>query len=88
MCGEKYVLKHECTNIGTVDFSRFQPYLGYKHAAQSHRGTEADTEAHSDNFVVGAKVDRYKGQPDDAGGVHGKGNVLSLIEIGWDIAGL
>lgn len=27
-------------------------YLGYEHAAQSHSGTEADTEAHGDNFVV------------------------------------
>lgn len=65
-----------------------QAYLGYEHAAQSHSGTEADTEAHGDNFVVGTKVDGYKGQPDDTGGVHGKGNVLSLIEISWDVAGL
>lgn len=71
-----------------VVFSELQPYLGYKHAAQSHGGTEADTEAHGDNFVVGPKVDGYKGQPDNTGGVHGEGNVLSLIEISWDVAGL
>lgn len=65
-----------------------QPYLGHKHAAQCHSRTEADTEAHRYDFVVGTKVDRYKGQPDDASGVHGKGNVLSLIEIGRDITGL
>lgn len=65
-----------------------QPYLGHKHTAQRHGCTEADTEAHRDDFVVGTKVDGYKGQPDDTGGVHGKGNVLSLIEIGRDISGL
>lgn len=64
------------------------PYLGYEHAAQRHRGAEAYTEAHGDNFVVGAKVDGYKRQPDDTGGVHGKSNVLSLVEISWDIASL
>lgn len=63
-------------------------YLGHEHAAQCHRGTETDTEAHGDNLVVGTKVNGNKGQPDDAGGVHGKSNVLSLIEISWDIAGL
>ena len=65
-----------------------QSYLGHKHAAQCHSCTEADTEAHRDDFVVGTKVDGYKGQPDNTGGVHGKGNVLSFIEIGRDIAGL
>lgn len=64
------------------------PYLGYKHAAQGHSRTEADTEAHRDDLVVGAEVDGYEGQPDDAGGIHGKGYVLGLIEIGRDIAGL
>lgn len=66
----------------------FHPYLGHKHAAQCHSRTEANTEAHRDDFVVGTEVDGYKSQPDDTGGVHGKGNVLSLIEIGRDIAGL
>lgn len=61
-------------------------YLGYEHAAQSHSGTEADTEAHGDDFVVGTKVDGYKGQPDNTGGVHGKGNVLCLVEISRDVA--
>lgn len=64
------------------------PYLGYKHAAQSHSGAEADAEAHGDNFVVGAEVDGHKSQPDDAGGVHGEGDVLRLVEISRDIAGL
>ena len=67
---------------------QLQPYLGYEHAAQRHSGTEADTEAHGDNFVVRAKVDGYEGQPYNTGGVHGKGNVLSLVEISWDVAGL
>lgn len=65
-----------------------QPYLRHKHAAQCYGGTEADAEAHRDDFVVGTEVDGYKCQPDDTGGVHGKCNVLSLIEIGRDIAGL
>lgn len=64
------------------------PYLGNKHTAQSHSGTEADTEAHGDNLVVGTKVDGYKCQPDNTCGVHGKGNVFSLIEISWNVAGL
>lgn len=64
------------------------PYLWDKHAAESHRGTEADTEAHGDDLVVGAKVNRNKGQPDDTSGVHGKGNILGLIKIGRNITSL
>lgn len=65
-----------------------QPYLGYEHTAQSHSGAQADTEAHGDDFVVGTKVDGYKGQPDYTCGVHGEGDVLCLIEISRDVAGL
>lgn len=36
-------------------------YLRDKHAAESHRGTEADTKAHGYDLVVGAKVNRNKG---------------------------
>lgn len=64
------------------------PHLGHKHAAESHRGTEADAEAHGDYFVVGAKVDGNKRQPYNTGGVHGECNVLGLVKIGRNIAGL
>lgn len=63
-------------------------YLWYKHAAEGHRGAEADTKAHGDDLVVGAKVNRHKGQPDDASGVHGEGDVLGLVEISWNISSL
>lgn len=38
--------------------------------------------------VVGAEVDRHEGEPDDAGGVHGEANVLGLVEVLRDLAGL
>lgn len=60
-------------------------HLGGEHAAQCHCYTEADREGCGDDFVVGAKIDRHKSQPDNAGSVHCKGNVFSLIEIGWDV---
>lgn len=63
-------------------------YLWHKHAAESHCGTEADTKTHGYDLVVGAKVNRNKGQPDDTGGVHGKGNIFGLIKISWYITGL
>lgn len=63
-------------------------YLWDKHAAESHCGTETNTKAHGYDLVVGAKVNRDKGQPDDTGGVHGKGNILRLIKICWDITSL
>lgn len=63
-------------------------HLRYKHAAEGHRGTEADTEAHGDYFVVGAKVDWYKRQPYNTGGVHGECNVLGLVKICRNIASL
>lgn len=66
----------------------FLSYLGDKHAAESHCGTEADTKAHGYDLVVGAKVNWNKGQPDDTGGVHGEGNVLGLIKISWYITSL
>ena len=33
--------------------------------------------------MVGSKEDGYKGQPDDAGGVHGEPYVLGLVEVFW-----
>lgn len=65
-----------------------QTYLGCKHTAKGHSSAEADTEAHGDDFVIGAKVDGNEGQPDNAGGVHGEGNVLRLIEISRNVTGL
>ncbi len=62
--------------------------LRHEHAAQSHSGAQADGEAHGDGLVVGAEVNGHKGQPDDAGGVHGEGDVLCFIKIGWNIARL
>jgi len=63
-------------------------YLWGKHATESHGGTEADAKAHGYDLVVGAKVNRNKGQPDDARGVHGKGNILGLIKISRNISSL
>lgn len=63
-------------------------YLRDKHAAESHRCTETYTKAHSDDLIIRAKVNGYKGQPDDTSGVHGKGNVLGLIEVSWHISSL
>ncbi len=62
-----------------VDFWR-------EHAAESHRHTEAHGERCGDDLVVGAEVDRHKGQPDNTGGVHGEGDVLGLVEVGRDVA--
>lgn len=61
-------------------------HLGCEHAAQSHRDTQADGEGRGDDLVVGAKIDGYEGQPDDARGVHRKGNVFGLVEVGRDVA--
>ena len=63
-------------------------HLGGEHAAQRHGGAEADAEAHGDDLVVGAEVDGHEGQPDDAGGVHSEGDVLGLVEVGRNVAGL
>lgn len=59
-----------------------------KHTAESHCGTETDTKTHGYDLVIRAKVNRYKGQPDDTGGVHGEGNILGLVEISWNVASL
>ena len=37
--------------------------------------------------MVGAEVDRYKRHPDDAGAVHGEGDVLGLVEVLRDLPG-
>lgn len=63
-------------------------YFRDKHAAESHCGTEAHAKAHSYDLVIRAEVNGHKGQPDNTGGVHGKGNVLGLIEISWHVASL
>lgn len=63
-------------------------YLWDKHATKSHCSTEADTKAHGYDLVIGSKVNRNKGQPDDTSGVHGKGNILGLIKIGGNISSL
>jgi len=38
--------------------------------------------------VVGAEVDGDKGEPDDAGAVHGEADVLGLVEVLGDLARL
>lgn len=63
-------------------------HLGSEHAPQGHRHTEAHCEASRDDLVVAPKVNGHESQPDDAGSVHGEGNVFSLIEVGGHIAGL
>lgn len=69
-------------------FGQDDVHLRHKHAAQCHRGTEADREAHGDDFIVAAKVDWHKGQPYNAGGVHCEGDILGLVEVSWDVSGL
>jgi len=63
-------------------------HLRGEHAAQSHRHAEAHGERRGDDLVVAAEVDGHKRQPDDARGVHGEGDVLGLVEIRRDVAGL
>ena len=63
-------------------------YLRREHAAQRHGDTQADGEGGGDDLVVGAKVDGHEGQPDDAGGVHGEGDVLGLVEVSRHVARL
>ena len=63
-------------------------HLGHEHAAQRHRGAQAHREAHGDDLVVAAEVDWHEGQPDDAGGIHGEGDVLGLVEVGRHVARL
>lgn len=60
-------------------------HLGCEHAAQCHCYTQADGEGCGYDLVIRAKVDWHEGQPDDAGSVHGKGNVFSLIKIGGHV---
>ena len=42
--------------------------------------------AHLEVALVGAEVDGHESEPDDAGGVHGEGDVLRLVEVGGDAA--
>lgn len=39
-------------------------------------------------IVVGAEVDGHEGQPDDARRIHGEADVLGLVEVLRDLAGL
>lgn len=77
---------------GTADvplrFGNDDVHLRSKHAPQGHRHTEAHREAGSDDLVVAPKVNGNESQPDDAGSVHGEGDVFSLIEVGGHVAGL
>lgn len=66
-------------------FGNDNVYLRREHAPQCHRYTQADREGCGYDLVVGAKIDGHKGQPDDAGSVHCKGNIFSLIKIGRDV---
>lgn len=43
---------------------------------------------HSVVWLVHAEIDGDEGEPDDAGGVHGEGDVLGLVEVGGDAARL
>lgn len=48
-----------------------------------------DSALHTDLVVVvGAEVDGYEGQPDDARRVHGEADVLGLVEVLRDLARL
>lgn len=38
--------------------------------------------------IVGTEVDGKKGQPYDAGRVHGESNVFSFVEVLWDLSRL
>lgn len=67
-------------------FSEYYVHFWREHAAESHRHAETHREGRGDDLVVGAEVNRHKGQPDNTGGVHGEGNVLCLVEVGRDIA--
>lgn len=63
-------------------------HLWREHAPQSHGHAEAHRERRGDDLVVAAEVDRHKGEPNDARGVHGEGDVLGFVEIGGNVAGL
>ena len=77
---------------GTTDiplgFGNNDVHLGGEHAPQGHRYTEAHCKAGSNDLVVAPKVNGHESQPDDAGGIHGEGNVLGLVEVGGHVAGL
>ena len=66
-------------------FGNDNVHLGGEHAPQRHCHTQADREGRGDDLVVGAEVDGHEGQPDDAGSVHCKGDVFSLVEVGWHV---
>lgn len=71
-----------------LGFGQDDVHLGHEHAAERHRGAEADGEAHGDDLVVAAEVDGHKGQPNDAGGVHREGDVLGLVKVRRNVSGL
>ena len=55
---------------------------------QGDRGAEADAQGHGQDFLVTAKVDWQKGQPDHARRVHAEPDKLGLVEILRQIASL
>lgn len=63
-------------------------HLWDKHAAECDCSTEADTKTHGYDLVVGAKVNRDKGQPDNTSCIHGESNILGLVKISWNITSL
>ncbi len=63
-------------------------HLWGEHTAQSYSHTEAHRKGCGDDFVVAAKVDRHKCQPDYTCCVHGEGDVFGFVEISRNIAGL
>lgn len=73
-----------------TDFNCFVlvSYFRDKHAAEGHRGAKTHAKTHGYDLIIGAEVNGHKGQPDNTGGVHGKGNILGLIEISWHVTSL
>lgn len=78
----------ECAAHVPLRFGDNDVHLWSEHAPQSYSHAEAHREGRSDDFVVAAKVDWHKRQPDYTCGVHGEGNIFGLIEICRDVAGL
>ena len=62
--------------------------LWHEKKEQGDRGAEADAQGHGQDFLVTAKVDWQKGQPDHARRVHAEPDKLGLVKILRQIAGL
>lgn len=83
-----YIRGGEGTAYVPLGLGNDDVHLGSEHAPQGHRYTEAHCKAGSNDLVVAPKVNGHKSQPNDAGGVHGEGDIFGLIEVGGHIAGL